>query len=157
RGPSELAPGQAPSGSIGLERLSSFPVPSEEVTKVRKLALVVGVALGALVTAAPARAAIITFTDRTAFNAATTNQNTFDFSGVTALNNFAFFSSPPGFTRGGVNFQSSTNFLFVIGRDFSGGAFAFTGVDFVLQNNALNTSLNITLPGGTTAFAFDAG
>jgi hypothetical protein len=118
-------------------------------------ALLAAVALAA--GAAPARAGFTVYTNRTDFDAATTNQNSFDFSGEAAIDSFAFFNSPPGFTRNGVTFTSSTNHLFVIGRDFASPDFAFTGADFVLQDNESNSTMNIVLPPGTAAFAFDAG
>src|SRR5262249_37186602 len=41
--------------------------------------------------------------------------------------------------------------------DYLGGASAFSGTDFVLQDSSSAGALIIALPAGTTAFAFDAG
>src|SRR5687768_13005890 len=55
-----------------------------------------------------ASAATITpFTDRTAFNAATTNRTIIDFEGLAPSGSFTFYGSPGSLTLSGVTFQSN--------------------------------------------------
>ncbi|MBA4066975.1 MAG: hypothetical protein C0501_25355 [Isosphaera sp.] len=117
-------------------------------------------ALGAAWSAAhvpSARAAIITFTDRAAFNANTSGTSTITFQGLAPVNSFTFFNSPPGLTASGVNFQATagSNSLFVIDPGFD-PLFNFPSGQF-LQNNSFvaNSGINVTLPAGVTAFGTD--
>jgi hypothetical protein len=115
-----------------------------------------------------ARADLILYTDRAAFNAATTGIQTVTFGGIApSPTSFTFFPTPPGLTLSGVNFNI-TNALPGDGLDVTGKDFyrAGSGVsypaDFLVQSvsplGRQGTQLTITLPpGGGTALGFDYG
>ncbi len=109
---------------------------------------------------APAQAAVVTFTDRGAFNAATFNQQVITFEGLAPVNLFTFFNSPPGLTQttglGNVNFQGTGNRLFVIDPGFAPPAFVFNSGQYLQNNNfGANAPLVATLPPNTFAVGSD--
>jgi hypothetical protein len=107
--------------------------------------------------ATPARADIILYNNRAAFNAATTGATTFNFDGLAPINSFTFFGAGP-VTVDGVSFTTAGNSnIFAIGRDFAGGLFAFDAANVVLQDNTMPSNFTATLPPGTTAFGVDLG
>ncbi len=114
--------------------------------------------------AIPAHATVV-LTDRTSFEAASTNLQTITFEGLALPNSFTFFDSNSpvfGLTTHGVNFQTPTkppdlNRLFVIDPGFDPN-FNFTSGQF-LQNNVLvfplYAPIDVTLPPGITAVGSD--
>jgi hypothetical protein len=102
------------------------------------------------------KAGLMLFNNRTAFEAAATNLTTLDFEGIAPDGGFLSFSTPPGITLSGVNFNQTepAGVLFVIGKDF-----------YYPDNSVLSpqhgpsgpTNLIITLPGGITAIGMDYG
>ncbi len=119
----------------------------------------VSLALSACVLAAAssARAATITYADRTSFLAAAGAVSTIDFEGVAADSGFEQFSAPAGFTTHGVNFNvdvaGGNSQLFVVGSHF----YYSTAVLSFQESPTAVESLLVTLAGPTTAFGADIG
>ncbi len=118
----------------------------------------VSLALSACVLAAApsARAATITYADRTSFLAAAGAVSTIDFEGVAADGGFEQFLPPAGFTSHGVTFNvggADGGDLFVLGA----GYYYSTAVLSFQQSPAGGERLLVTLPGPTTAFGADLG
>src|SRR5262249_10466713 len=108
-----------------------------------------------------ARADLLFYTDRAAFNAAVTGQQTIMFQAPSSTT-FTYFPTPPGLTLSGVNFNITNPLpgdgVNVTGKNFPGVAYPS---DFLVPSfspNRNSTQLAITLPpGGTTAIGFDYG
>jgi hypothetical protein len=103
----------------------------------------------------PGRADVILYTNRAAFNDATTAATTFNFDSLTPQNSFVLYGS--SVTTNGMTFTTTNNSLYAIGRDYLGGVFAFNGANAVLQDNLNPSNLTATLPPGVTAFGVDLG
>lgn len=73
---------------------------------------ILGLALLAA-TAGTAQAAVVTYTDRAAWNAATLNESTIDFESIAPTNGYTFYGAG-GTTIHGVNFSGKSNILFVV-------------------------------------------
>ncbi len=104
------------------------------------------------------QAAETTYTNRSAFDAATINTTTLTFQGLTTSGSATPYAS--GVTTGGINFQSSSGQLYAIDPAYTPGAgFNFTSGQFLNNNNYNGTSsLDVTLlPAGTTAIGADFG
>src|SRR5205085_671186 len=99
-----------------------------------------------------------TYTSRSAFNAATTNDTTLTFEGLVTSGSATQYPSPPGITTGGINFQSTSNQLYAIDPSH-GFSWNFPSGQFLDDNNyTASSSLNITLlPTNTTAIGGDWG
>src|SRR5262249_60660535 len=91
-----------------------------------------GMALGAV----PARADLIVYMDRAAFEARSGDLQTITFEGLAPPNSFRFFGSPPGLTLLGVNFQGSPNNLFVIDPGFNPPSFFWNSGQYLQENNS---------------------
>ena len=120
----------------------------------------VSLALAAVILAAAssARAASITYTDRTSFLTAAGAVSTIDFEGVLAPGvGFEQIFPPDGFTRQGVNFNvgvaGGNSLLYVI----EAGFYYSTAVLSFQQSPTPVDSLVVTLPAPTTAFGADFG
>jgi len=108
------------------------------------------------------------YTDRAAFNAATTGLQTVTFGGIApSPTSFTFFATPPGLTLSEVNFNITNarpgDGLNVTGKDFylAGSGVSYPA-DFLIPSvsplNRPTTQLKITLPpGGDTAISLDYG
>jgi PEP-CTERM motif len=103
-----------------------------------------------------ARADITLFTDRAAFEAATTARTDIDFADYLSLGQtLRSITDPAGFTTAGVNFRGlPTNFLYIVAPDYG---LAYQGWDTnptVLQS-LVGDMLRVNLPGGVTAVGTD--
>jgi len=98
-----------------------------------------------------ARAAIVTTTDRSSFEAMSAGLTTIDFEGITAPGSFAYFGNPGSLTLSGVSFQTN-GALFVQNNNLYG-----TGAFLSPQQPPANSLdiTDITLPTGITALAFN--
>lgn len=112
-------------------------------------------------TTATAQAVSVTFTDRTAFNAASTGLTTLNFNGIAAPGGFAARGTSTTF-GGGVTFATPTNNLFVVDAGFDPGYNFGAGFDRggVLSTQGGNSAtagvtLNITFATPVTAVGFD--
>jgi hypothetical protein len=114
-----------------------------------------------LTAALPGRAAVIEYTSRGAFNAASQNQVLTTFDGLAGNNQFVFFGT---LTQNGTTFSGTTdgtpnNYLFAINGPTLGQAFNNDAIfgpnagffDPILQRGRTD----ITLPPNTTAVGFD--
>jgi hypothetical protein len=107
-----------------------------------------------------ARADLVFYTDRAAFNAAATGLQTVAFQAPPM--SFTFNATPPGLTLSGVNFNITNPLpgdgVNVTARNFPGVAYP---TDFLVPSfspNRTSTQLAITLPpGGATAIGLDFG
>ena len=107
-----------------------------------------------------AHAAEVTYTTRAAYNAATTNNTILTFQGLATNGDAIHYTSPPGVSTGGINFQSTSDQLFAIDPSHSPGAgWNFSSGQFLDDNNyTFTSSLNATLlPANTTAIGADFG
>ncbi len=108
-----------------------------------------------------ARAGLIFYTNRAAFDAAVAGEQTITFHAPSPTT-FAFNPTPPGLTLSGVNFNITNTLpgdgLNVTGKNFAGNAYP---EDFLVPSfspNRTSTQLSITLPpGGATAIGLDYG
>jgi len=90
------------------------------------------------------------FNDQAGFDASAPGLTQIDFEGILpGISSSSFFPSPPGLTISGVNFQSTSNRLFV----FSGTVFGQLNGngDLLADDKSSPTNLVATLPSGTTA------
>jgi hypothetical protein len=109
----------------------------------------------------PARADLVFYTNRAAFDAAVTGLQTVTFQAPSPTT-FTFNPTPPGLTLSGVNFNITNPLpgdgLNVTGKNFPGVAYP---TDFLVPSfspNRTSTQLAITLPpGGATAIGLDYG
>jgi hypothetical protein len=114
-------------------------------------------ALAVLVLAAFRPAAAGVFTDKSQFDAATTNQQTYNFDALDPTSSSAVPESSFVLV-GPVGFGSTNPNLFAIGRDYASGAFAFGSANVVLQDYAIPSDVSAYMPsGGVTAFAVHLG
>jgi hypothetical protein len=108
-----------------------------------------------------ARAGLIFYPNRAAFDGAVTGEQTITFHAPSSTT-FSYNPTPPGLTLSGVNFNIANPLpgdgLNVTGKNFPGVAYP---TDFLVPSfspNRNSTQLVITLPpGGATAIAFDYG
>jgi hypothetical protein len=124
----------------------------------------IGAAL--LIAIMPAKAALITFSDRSAFEAAVTGLTTITFEGLVAAHSAVNFENPAGLTESGVNFRTSGT------GPLGSGFVTIYGAAVAAQSEMLNTGtgailgwappnqpgtafLDVRLPHGVTAFATD--
>ena len=123
-------------------------------------------ATGLVIVSLPANAALITYTDRTAFESAVTGRTTVTFDGIVAPDAFQVFPNPAGLTAGGITFRSFG------GTQAGGGSVSVYGETLAAQSSVLNTgtgpilvwtppdqsgtaALDIVLPPGKTAFGMN--
>lgn len=106
----------------------------------------------------PAMAAIIEYTDRSAFNAATTGLTTLDFENLGTPSN-GFIHHVGGLVYGGVTFTDSKNLLYTIGPSYYPSYIYGTGVVLSSQGGHpfSDSILTVQLPGGITAVGTDLG
>lgn len=119
------------------------------------------------ITAAPAWASTVFYTDEAAFLAAAGTTTNFDFSGLVGPTGAQSYSSADGFTRDGVNFVGTTGTggysLGVEGPDFIPADYNHGLNQASLQSPAATSGfygitsgvLTITLPQNTTAFGLN--
>jgi hypothetical protein len=99
-----------------------------------------------------ARAGLVIYTDRAAFDAATTGTSTIDFEGIAGGG--AMYEPSP-FVIGGVSFtDAGVNRLFVFDKGFYGPGLSS---DYLNQNGFGTQSTLVTPGGGTTALGTDLG
>lgn len=108
-----------------------------------------------------ARADLVIYTDRAAFNAAVTGLRTVTFQAPSPTT-FTYNPTPPGLTLSGVNFNITNPLpndgVNVTGRDYPGVAYPTDFLVPAFSPNRTSTQLAITLPpGGATAIGFDYG
>jgi hypothetical protein len=121
---------------------------------------------GILIACLPVEASLITFSDRTAFEAATSGLTDVTFDGIVPTDSAQDFPNPAGLTTGGITFLTS-------GTGPSGtGVVSVYGAGLAAQSTVLNTGtgailvwappdqpgtafLDVLLPSGKTAFATD--
>jgi hypothetical protein len=124
------------------------------------------VAAGLLIATLPAESALIKYTDRAAFEAATTAVASIDFEGIVPADSAQDFPNPDGLIRNGVKFRTSgtgalgTGLVTVYGADLAAqSAVLNTGTGAILGWQAPGQSgtayLDVLLPPGMTAFATD--
>ena len=132
-----------------------------------------GLALAALallgVTASCPAQAQTFYSDRTSFDAASTNLTTLTFENLIGTpafpqnysNGTGYYNrNPTGITVNGVQFVGQNNYdgipyeTFIIGPDVGGGAYSLNGTTSLVGGRA---SLTVTLPLGTTSFGTDIG
>jgi hypothetical protein len=123
-------------------------------------------ATGLVIAGLPANAALITYSNRTAFESAVTGTTNVTFDGIVAPDAFQVFPNPAGLTTGGITFRSFG------GGQSGGGSVSVYGATLASQSPVLNTgtgpilvwtpsdqsgtaSLDILLPTGKTAFAMN--
>lgn len=104
------------------------------------------------------KADLVFYSTRGQFDAGTTAQTNINFEGLAANNGFIFYSTPPGVTLSGANFNinhtNNNGNLYAIGQNFY-----YPGTS-VLSSQQTTIGLNnivVTLPGLFTAFAVDVG
>src|SRR4051794_21773935 len=119
-----------------------------------------------VVAGSPVNAALITYTDRTAFESAVTGTTNVTFDGIVPADSFQVFPNPAGLTTGGITFRSFG------GGQSGGGSVSVYGATLASRSPVLNTgtgpilvwtpsdqtgtaSLDILLPAGKTAFAMN--
>lgn len=109
---------------------------------------------------ATAQAVPVVFTNRAAFNAATTGLTTLNFNGIAAAGGFSSLGTSTTFS--GVTFATPTNALFVVDTGFDAGYDFGAGFDRggVLSTQGGNSAtagvtLNITFATPVTAVGFD--
>lgn len=108
----------------------------------------------------PARAGLIVFDNRAAFNALTIGRTVIDFEGIAPVGGFVSLRTPPGITLSGVNFtidrSTSNGNLFVIGDN---RYYANTAVLSSQESRLppISDNVLITLPEPSTAIAVDFG
>lgn len=102
--------------------------------------------------------AFAVYTNRTAFNAATTGLTTLDFEGIAPAGEFVYTPSPPGYTSAGVTFTDNTpdpefaGLQFIISKTYPGAE--FMGSDF-LSENGVGSAAHISFQNGVTAIGTD--
>lgn len=102
-------------------------------------------------TAMPANASYITFTDRSAFLAATSSTTNITFEGLAPANGFTLFDS--GLTQSGVTFTGSSNYLFVVDPGYEPFYYDW-GSGQVLHNEPAG-AIHVALPAGVYAVGSD--
>ncbi len=124
-------------------------------------------AAGILITSLPAEASLIAFTDRPAFDTATTGVTTLTFEGVVPTDSAQDFPNPAGLTADGITFKTSgtgplgPGFVSVYGAGFAAGQSAVfnTGTGAILiwapPDQPGTAFLDVLLPPSKTAFAAD--
>lgn len=121
---------------------------------------------GLLIAGLPAESALMSFTDRTAFEAATTGRTEIDFEGIVPTESAEDFGNPEGLKRGGITFRTSgtgplgSGFVSVYGSGRAQQSPVFnTGTGALLAwgppGQPGTAFLDILLPPGITAFATD--
>jgi len=123
-------------------------------------------ATGFLIASLPAAASLITFTNRTAFEAATSGLTNLTFEGIVPTDSAQDFPNPAGLTAAGIRFLTSGT------GPLGTGAVSVYGAALAAQSPILNTGtgailawappgqpgtafLDVLLPSGKTAFATD--
>lgn len=102
--------------------------------------------------------AFAVYTNRTAFNAATTGLTTLDFEGIASAEGFVYTPSPPGYTSAGVTFTDNTpdtqfaGRQFIISKTFPDAG--FMGSDF-LSENGVGSAAHISFQNAVTAVGTD--
>jgi hypothetical protein len=97
-------------------------------------------------------AAVTTYTDRAAWEAATSGVTNVDFEGLAPSSGFTDYGST-GLTVGDATFTGSDNYLFVVDAGFSPGFYDW-GSGAVLLGNQFGT-ITVNLAGGKTAIGSD--
>jgi len=120
-------------------------------------------ALASLIAPAPnAFASVITYADQAAFNAATTGVTSIGFEGIAPTDDFTAYGPGGSLTLSGTTFtaagpadlfvNSSTYYFATFGVGYNLGS-----GDYLLVGNNSPATLEVQLPGGFTAIAFDIG
>lgn len=125
-------------------------------TVIKKLSIVTaGAAVVATALATIPAQATTLFTNRAAFEAATTNLMNIDFEGLVTPDSFdALQLDANGPTLSGVTFSDTQNFTFVIDRP-SGDDFDFNGTGGLVVTGATGNLITATLPSGITSVGID--
>jgi hypothetical protein len=117
--------------------------------------------VGLLIASIPAESALITYTDRAAFAAATSGVSNITFEGLAPANGSQSYPDPTGLVTGGVTFRTfgmTPGSVTVYGADAaqqSPGLDTGTGAILTWESSGQGYFLDVLLSGGRTAFAVD--
>ena len=116
-----------------------------------RLCCTVGFALSAF---ASSHAALIRYSDRSVFDAATTGMTNIDFEAQQAVGGFNPFGF--GLSISGVNFSAPVSHYLYVADDLVGPSYQWgSGASLLFGSTNENGNLVITLPGGVFSFGFD--
>lgn len=135
-----------------LNQFSCIAVKSFSIPK----AVFLGISgvLSTLAAISPTQAATVTsYTNRTAFTAASNSLINIDFEGLAPTGSYTYYPNP-GLTQSGVNFASSDSNLFVVDPAYSPLYYDW-GSGAVLLGNKAGSTITATLPTGVTAIGSD--